>query len=294
MIVNNTQDLNLLAKAKGTFVEHLRSEKRSISTILAYGKDIDQLVDFLNKKGITQASTVKSADLEEFKEDLAQKKYTPKSISRKLNSIKTFFKLLKAEEVIQTDPATTISHPKYQIAPPRILTKMEYRALRDTCRQDIRIAAIVELMLQTGIRIGEVSRLEMENIQDNDLDIKAYESQPARTIPLNKTAKQALDKYLAERAQTKTQIVFVTKTGRSFLARNIRAAIDRCFRLAGIENARVNDLRNTWLAHHLAAGTSPVFLAKMAGHRRLTTTERYLEFIKEGTEKRGKEKLEEL
>lgn len=293
-MANTKEELNPLAKAKESFVEYLRAQKRSISTILAYGKDIDQLVEFLSKKSIAQADQVDSQSLEEFKEDLAQKKYTPKSISRKLNSIKTFFKFLKAEGVLQTDPATVISHPKYQVAPPRILTKMEYRALRDACRQDIRVAAIVELMLQTGIRIGEVSRLELEDVKGDELYIKTYQSQSARTIPLNKTAKQSLDKYLAERPTTKTQIVFVTKTGRPFLARNIRAAIDRCFRLAGIENARVNDLRNTWLAHHLAAGTSPVFLAKIAGHRRLATTERYLEYIKEGSEKRGKEKLEEL
>jgi len=289
--------LNLLASAQKPFVEFLRSQKRSISTILAYGKDINQLVEFLADKKITEASSVTDEHLEEFKANLGQQKYTLKSISRKLNSIKTFFKFLKSEGVIDQDPAATISHPTYEVKPPRILSKMEYRALRDSCREDGRIAAIVELMLQTGIRIGEASRLKIDDIKDNDIYIESYESQPARTIPLNKAAKMALDNYLAERAPTKTKIVFVTKTGRPFLARNIRAAINRYFRLAGIENASVNNLRNTWLAYHLMTGTNAVFLAKMAGHKRLATTEKYLAYLqnnKEKVQEREKNRLEEL
>ena len=287
-------ELNLLASAQKSFVDYLRSQKRSISTILAYGKDIDQLVEFLEAKKITQTSTVESQYLEEFKEGLSKKGYTLKSISRKLNSLKTFFKFLKSQGAIENDPASSITHPKYEIGAPRILSKMEYRALRDACRKDVRVAAIVELMLQTGIRIGEVARLELEDVKNDEIFIQAYQSQPARTIPVNKPAKEALDRYLEERQPTKTKIVFVTKTGRPFLTRNIRAAIDRYFKIAGIKKARVNDLRNTWLAHHLEAGTSPVFLAKIAGHKRLTTTERYLAFLTEKTGGNQKVRLEEL
>lgn len=288
------EELNLLASVQKSFLDYLRSQKRSVSTILAYGKDIDQLVEFLKAKKITQTSTVEPQHLEEFKEGLSKKGYTLKSVSRKLNSIKTFFKFLKFQGAIENDPASSITHPKYEIGAPRILSKMEYRALRDACRKDVRVAAIVELMLQTGIRIGEVARLELEDVKNDEISIKTYQSQPARMIPLNKTAREILDRYLKDRQPTKTKIVFVTKTGRPFLARNIRAAIDRYFKIAGVKNARVNDLRNTWLAHHLMAGTSPVFLAKIAGHKRLTTTEKYLALVKEKTNGNSKVKLEEL
>lgn len=289
-------NLNLLTQAKEPFLDFLRAQKRSISTILAYGKDVSQLTEFLNKQKITEASSVTSQQLEDFKTNLAQQSYMPKSISRKLNSIKTFFRFLKSKEVITSDPAAAVTHPAYEIKTPRILAKMEYRALRDTCREDIRIAAIIELMLQTGIRIGEVSRLELGDVKDEELYIKPYQSQPARTIPLNKAAKTALNHYLAERNTSRSKNVFVTKTGRPFLARNIRAAINRYFRLAGIENTSVNNLRNTWLAHHLAAGGNPVFLAKIAGHKRLASTEKYLAYLVDKTKATEKEKnkLEEL
>lgn len=288
---------NPLKKAHESFVDHLRGHGRSISTILAYGKDVSQLIDYLEKKSVSQITEVTRDQLEGFKEDLSRQNYTAKSVSRKLNSIKTFFRFLQAEGLIEEDPATSVSHPTYEAKPPRILSKMEYRALRDACRDDGRIAAIVELMLQTGIRIGEVSRLELEDLKKEEIFIKTYQSQPPRTIPLNKAAKGALERYLQERPNTKAKAVFVTKTGRPFLARNIRAAINRYFHLAGIDQASVNDLRNTWLAHHLASGTSAVFLAKIAGHKRLATTERYLEYLKDLKEKpteKEKTRLEEL
>jgi integrase/recombinase XerC/integrase/recombinase XerD len=143
------------------------------------------------------------------------------------------------------------------------------------------------------IRIGEVARLELKDVKSNELLIRPYESQPNRNLPLNKAAKSALDAYLKERPQGRTKAVFVTKTGRPLLVRNIRTSIDRYFRLAGIENAKVNDLRNTWITHHLMAGTSVVILSKLAGHKRLSTTEKYLQLVKEKPE--GKKiKLEEL
>jgi integrase/recombinase XerC/integrase/recombinase XerD len=73
----------------------------------------------------------------------------------------------------------------------------------------------------------------------------------------------------------------VTKTGRQFLFRNIRDAIERYFKKAGVENAKVNDLRHTFVAHHLKHGVSMVFLSKILGHKRLSSTERYLQYLKE-------------
>jgi len=232
-------------------------------------------------------ATVEKAHVETFKEDLGKKNYTLKSISRKLNAVKTFFRFLKAEGVIKQDPSEEVTHPKYEVKPPRILSKLEYRALRDACRDDARISAIVELMLQVGIRIGETSRLELNDVSENEIKIKAYQSQPERTVPLNKAAKVALNRYLNVRPKTRVKNVFITKTGRALLVRNIRTAIDRYFRIAGIRDARVNDLRNTWIVHHLVSGTNVVFLSKMAGHKRLSSTEKYLEYIKgrKGTEK---------
>jgi len=169
---------------------------------------------------------------------------------------------------------------------------MEYRALRDACRADVRIAAIVELLLQTGMRIGEIPFLTVENAVDGFIKIPVIEGHPSREIPMNKAVKEALDAYLTVRPKIPAKTLFVTKTGHQLLIRNIRSAVDRYFKIAGISGAKVNDLRHTFIAYHLAAGTSPLIISKLAGHKRITTTEKYLQFLKDLPIE--KTKLEEL
>jgi len=136
----------MLKDAHQDFIQDLRDKNRASATILAYGKDIEQLAEFLEKLDIKTIGSITSEHIKAFTESLKKQNYTAKSISRKINSIKSFFRFLKATQKIESNPATSISHPKYEVKPPRVLTKMEYRALRDACRSDSRISAIVELL----------------------------------------------------------------------------------------------------------------------------------------------------
>lgn len=286
-----------LKDAHQQFVGHLKGRSRAAATILAYGKDIEQLINFLISVGKENADDIKTEDLKLFMDKLNKENYTPKSVSRKTNSTKTFFKFLKTSNLIPDDPARGLEHPKFENKPPRILSELEYRALRDVSRSDLRMFAIIELFLQTGIRIGELAKLQ---VRDADLDssspalqIRPEEGTVERNIPLNKPAVEGIKKYLQVRPQTTNAALFVTKTGKPLLIRNIRTAIDRYFRLSGIKEAKVNDLRHTWIAHHLKAGTSLLLISKLAGHKRVSTTERYLQFI-QGKTAEGKITLDEL
>lgn len=285
-----------LRDAHQQFIGHLKGKSRASATILAYGKDIDQLVDYLAGLGKVNPEDVTTEDLQSFMDGLAKEDYTPKSISRKTNSTKTFFKFLRSSGMIKDDPATNLEHPKFENKPPRILSKLEYRALRDAARADTRILAIIELLLQTGIRIGELAKLRVEDANLTDpatIHIPAVEGAVERIIPLNRPASDAVARYLEVRPKTPNHALFVTKTGRPLLIRNIRTAIDRYFKIAGIKDAKVNDLRHTWVAHQLQSGTSLLVVSKLAGHKRLSTTERYLQFL-QGQSGEGKVKLEEL
>jgi len=269
-----------LSASHQQFVADLKKKNRSTATILAYTKDVDQLIQFIKKQKILNPSQLTNQHIEDFKTNLTKQNYTPKSVSRKLNSIKTFCRFLVFQGSIKTSPAASVAHPKYEIKPPRILTKMEYRALRDACRTDIRIYAIVELLLQTGIRIGELANLQLEDIDNDKLTVQPYESHSDRQVPLNKAAQQVLTDYFKIRPKTKNKNVFITKNGKPFLIRNIRTAIDRYFKLADIKNAKVNDLRHTFIAHQLQSGTPLTLISQLVGHKRLSTTEKYLEIVK--------------
>lgn len=286
-----------LRDAHQQFIGHLQGKSRASATILAYGKDIQQLVDFLQNLGKTEPDQVQTEDLQSFMESLNKQSYTAKSISRKTNSTKTFFKFLKTSNLASNDPATGLSHPKFENKPPRILTKLEYRALRDAARADVRMIAVIELLLQTGIRIGELAKLRVEDANLTDvattLHVPQFEGSNERIIPLNKPSAETISKYLEIRPKSPSHSLFITKTGRPLLIRNIRTAIDRYFRLAGIKEAKVNDLRHTWVAHQLQSGVPMTLVSKLAGHKRLSTTERYLQFI-QGQTIDSKVKLEEL
>ena len=274
-----------LRDAHEQFKKFLRDKNHSNSTVIAYGKDIDQLISFLEDLQKNQIHEVTKEDIEAFLASMSQKGYTPKSISRKINSTRTFYRFLKVNEYITDDPSLLVSHPVYQLAAPRILNPTEYRALRDAARNDPRMYAIIEILLQTGIRIGELANLKLSDIKKEGLHIAAFEKHEEREVPLNKRAKEALNSYLKSRPESKDEHVFITKSGKPFLIRNIRTAIERYFRLAEIKDAKVNDLRHTFVAHHLKHGVSLVMLSKVLGHKRLSTTERYIQYVPE----RGKE-----
>ena len=274
-----------LRTAHGKFVEHLKEKNRSQSTVLAYGKDIDQLVEFLDELKKAHLAEITKEDVEAFLAKLLKNGYTPKSVSRKTNAVKTFFRFLKVNEFVTDDPALLVSHPRFETKPPRILSETEYRALRDTAQNDTRTYAIVELLLQTGMRIGELSRLEDADVKlgaggrTGEIHISTFNRHPERNVPLNSRSQKALQAYLEGRPKTKSEHLFITRTGKSLLVRNIRSTIKRYLELAGIEDATVNDLRHTFIAHHLKRGASLVLVSKIAGHQRLSTTEKYLDHI---------------
>jgi len=267
------------------FKKYLSENKRSASTIVAYSKDIEQLVSFLKELSKNHIHDVTKEDIEAFLSKMTKNGYTPKSISRKLNSTRTFYRFLKVNEYIVDDPSLLVAHPKYQLGAPRILTPTEYRALRDAARNDPRMFAVIELLLQTGIRIGELASLKLSDIQKDKLHIAAIEKHGERMVFLNPRAQEALSKYLEIRpnppAGGSSEHLFITKSGKPFLIRNIRTAVERYFRLAEIKNAKVNDLRHTFVAHHLKHGVSLVLISKALGHKKISTTERYLEYIKD-------------
>lgn len=271
----------ILTQAHQEFTESLKQQGKAHATVIAYSKDIEQLIDFLTQQGATEAPQVTSDHIEAFKELLKKQRYTGKSISRKINSIKAFFRYLIAEGELEESPADIVVHPKFDQSPPRVLTKLEYRALRDACRGDIRMSAIVELLLQTGMRISELAALQMgeADLERNTIFIRPQNSRAARRVPLNAAAKASMQEYLQIRPRAREKTMFLTKTMRPFLVRNIRTAIDRYFRLAGIKDAKVNDLRHTFIVEQLKAGTPLVYISQLVGHKRITTTEKYLKLI---------------
>ncbi len=275
----------MLRQLQHQFLASLQSAGKAPATVVAYTKDVEQFTEFLLNRGKSDPKQVEAQDFDDYKEELKTLRYSEKSVSRKLNSLKSFFRYLKEQDVIASNPVKQISHPRLSSAPPRILSQMEFRALRDTVKKDRRIHAIVELLLQTGIRISELAALKSEDISltKKQIYIAAQGSHPSRIVPLNNAALEALKTYAEIRPRSKEHIFFLTKSCRPFLVRNIRSAVDRAFRAAGVRDAKVKDLRHTFIVEQLSAGVPLVNVSQIVGHKRVSTTERYLQFLESGT-----------
>lgn len=275
------------------FIESLKEKGRSPATILAYRSDLDQLVEFLIKKEKVTPDQVRPDDLDAFRDTLLNDKYTPKSVSRKLNAVKTFFRWMIDQNLVMSDPSISVAHPKIDNVLPKFLSQLEYRALRDVTRSDVRIAAIVELILQTGLRISEVASLKNANIKGNEIIVEAFATQPQRTVPMNKPAKDVVDAYLKVRPKVDSPYLFISKNGKPLAVRNIRASIARYMQKANLPSYSVNDLRTTFIVENLKNSVDIVLLSQVSGHKRLSTTERYLE-LAEITEPGKRQALIEL
>lgn len=283
----------LISKLVQEFIDDLKQKSRSRSTILAYNSDLQQLSEYLSLKNVVHPKDVKQVDLEGFRDHLLAHKYTPKSTSRKLNAVKTLFRWLKDEGHLDVDVSQDVKHPEIVAPEPKFLSPIEYRALRDTSRADTRVSAIIELILQTGMRISEVANIKLGDVTRDMVTIEAYATQPERQIPLNVPAREAVEKYLRERKDTSAPNLFVSKTGKALAVRNIRASIDKYLRRANLSEYSVNDLRNTFIVESIKRGVNLVTISHAAGHKRISTTERYLP-IAEVTEPGTKQFLEEL
>lgn len=280
---------NLLPK----FVESLKVKGRSPATVLAYKSDLDQLVEFLIKRNKVLPSQIRPDDLDSFRDTLLADKYTAKSVSRKLNAVKTLFRWMISENVITGDPSASVAHPKIEGTLPKFLSQLEYRALRDVVRQDTRIAAIIELILQTGLRISEVANLKTADVKEGTIRVESYATQPERNIPLNKPAQEVLASYMNIRPKSDSPYVFISKNGKPLAVRNIRASIARYMQRAELPTYSVNDLRTTFIVENLKNEVDLVLLSQVSGHKRLSTTERYLE-LAQITEPGKKQSLIEL
>ncbi len=278
------------------FISYLKRKGKTKSTLIAYENDILQLAESnLNKELMNYSETDIKHGLQFLQ---TSKSLSAKTISRKLNSTRTFYKYLLEKKLIKVNPAARISHPKFRAKKQRFLTKMEYLALREVSRENDRLFTMIDLLLQTGIRIGELSRLKIKDIKLNSskstIFVEKFGSCNERTVYLNDKITNELKSFLAKQKHKDNAPLFSTKTGRSIEVRNIRGSIDRAIIKAKLKNACVNDLRNTFIFYQLSNGLSLSKLAEIVGHKNINTTTRYLELLPKKYKPNGNDSIVEL
>jgi site-specific recombinase XerD len=250
-----------------------------------YIRDIADLIAFLTLQlQLTDAATVERRHLERYLSELDRRGLQGSYRRRKVAAIKSFFTFLQQDGLIPASPAEKLIPPERERHQPRVLTEAEYKRLMLAVHGEIRDEAIIELLLQTGIRLSEVARLK---VSDLELPVKfdrehvgaahiSGKGRKERTVTLNFKAARALRNYLAIRPKVDETAVFITKFGYPMGMRSIQNVVAKHLHAAGIQDASVHALRHTFATQHVRKGTSLRTVQGALGHESLATTSLYV------------------
>jgi integrase/recombinase XerD len=144
---------------------YMASRNLAARTRDEYTTDISQLADFLEAHHIGWVGETGLSHLQAFLADLDARQLTGVTRRRKTASIKAFFGFLTARGLLTHNPARELIPPEREQKEPRFLSTQEYRALLRACAHETRDSAIIELILQTGIRLSEVARLTVDDVE---------------------------------------------------------------------------------------------------------------------------------
>lgn len=269
------------------FLNYITVERGfSPRTVEAYRHDLGKFIEFLERSGNPDITTITKDDVRKF---LSQKARTNGAVTRarKLSSIKSFFKYLGREGIVSANPVSDIEAPKLPEKEPSYLTKEEYKDLIVAVKKEAtpfylsRDVAIVMLLLRTGIRLSELAGLTLDkvNLNNGSSAIKVRgKGNKERIIPLADEAAQALDKYLTHRPEVQSRHLFISRLGEELRPRSVYHLVKKYLNAAGIkkEKVAVHSLRHTFAASLLRNDTNLVVIQALLGHKKLETTRRYL------------------
>ncbi len=277
-------------------IEWLREANYPQNTIKSYNIDIGQFYKYLELHKQTSFGNLTNNDIDNYLLSLTKQKYAPRSISRKINALKILFKFLFEKKLIKDNLVESIKHPKFVQRKIRVLKVNELKSLRSLMKDDICYLTIVEVLLQTGMKIGECADLKLNDLKlvpgNKFGEVHLNNSRNLRVIPMNNVLEKMITKYLAIRPKTKDCDVFVTKTGKGINERNIRKVISRYLKLAGIYDVYVNDLRYTFIVKQLNKGVSLERVAYLVGYKSITSMLKFMQSLKSENKADSKQMVE--
>ena len=271
------------------FNDYLLIEKSlSKNTVDAYIKDINKLNSFFNSENQkNDIRDIKYADFQSYLAYLSQKNISARSQSRVISSIRSFFKYLELENIIDSNPSNLLESPKVGKKLPEFLTVDEVNKLvsevdRST-KEGERNLAIIEVLYGCGLRVSELIELKISEIYWKEGFIRIIgKGNKERLVPLGSIAAKQLKIYIHEirvhkkiNAECKDH-VFLNKNGKKISRVMIFKIIKKLTTKAGIKKkVSPHTLRHSFATHLVEGGADLRAVQEMLGHESITTTEIY-------------------
>jgi integrase/recombinase XerC len=283
------KDTMSFERAVAIFLDSLSAKNRSQLTIRAYRTDLVQFAAFLQETSVTatRAQDVSRADILDHLADLGRRGLSGVARARKLSALREFFRFLEAEGAIRKAPTTGIDSPKREKNTRAYLRPEEFTRMLSLAGANPRDYAILQVFLQTGVRVSELAGLTLSDI---DLAKPAItvrgKGSVEREIALEKRGMQALRNYIAVRPQSLSPQLFLNYQGTPISERGIRKLVVKYTKSAGItRRASCHTLRHTFATQKAEKGVSPFQLQQWLGHANLNTTQIYVHLGKQSAKK---------
>ena len=268
------------------FIDEIENEKHySDLTTKGYLSDLTFFIEYLNENNIKFYKDVEYNDIRKFINYLYDLNYKNTTISRHISALKSFFKYLKLNNVIDNNPCILISNPKKEKRLPKYLNYEDIEKLLNVFDNKdaigLRNSLILEILYSTGIRVSEITNIKFKNINMNDKTIKikgkgnkeryAYFGTKCSDLIREycKNSYPKLNKYNLE-------YLILSKTGKKINDRQIRDVVDEAAILSHIDmKISPHVLRHTFATHMLNEGADLKSVQELLGHENLSTTQVY-------------------
>lgn len=272
------------------FLTHLEVERNfSGESLRAYRNDLAQFRDFLEKRGTPDLTLVDHLALRAYLAGMSEHQYERRSIARKLASVRSLFRYLHKRREIADNPAKLLRTPKVHRDLPNFLDEQQVNALLtapDESWSGLRDRAILELLYGTGLRVSELVKLDMGDLEIGRGTLRANgKGRKVRMLPLLPAALRCLNAWFAVRTSPPrrdagldpaVRAVFINQRGTRLTDRSVRRLVDQYVQKAALTcHVSPHTLRHSFATHLLNHGADLRDVQELLGHASLATTQVY-------------------
>jgi integrase/recombinase XerC len=276
----------------GQFLNHLTYEKNvSINTVQAYRSDLESFVTFLCDDYLTIArdqldwQVVDHLTIRAYLAHLARRKMSRASTARHLSALRSLFKYLMREGVVEKNPARAVATPKREKQLPSVMQPADVALLLEQpdagSPLGTRDRAWLELLYASGLRISELIGIDLDQIELHARLVKVRgKGSKERIVPFGRKAQAAIRAYLPIRAdlvkESEETALFVNYRGQRITTRSVRRLFDGYVRQASLRaGISPHTMRHSFATHLLNSGADLRAIQELLGHASLSTTQKY-------------------
>ncbi len=264
------------------YFQYLEFEKRvSVHTLKSYQRDIKHLLNYCVAQKIQQWEDIQATDIRNHIASRHRKGIASKSLQRELSAIRSFYNYLIKNQYLQNNPARHIKAPKQEKKLPKVLDVDQMSGILESSPDsilEIRDLAMFELFYSSGLRLSELSALNMDDIDiaDRELRVLKGKGNKQRNLPVGSKAISALEKWLKCRTETLDSAIFISNKGKRLGQRSIQLRLDRWCKKIGLpEHVHPHMLRHSFASHLLESSHDIRAVQELLGHSNLSTTQIY-------------------